>query len=106
MLQDGLDECVRWGEVDIQGLLMLEGAKLEAQRGKMDNSRAMLKVLKSKHTHPTSSFKTRIYIFYLSLKLSQCRWATVIIIWVFLVFYMISAVIKGCKSLNKAFRCH
>lgn len=60
MLQDGLDECVRWGELDFQGLLMLEGAKLEAQTGKTDNSMAMLKVLKSKHIHPTSSFKTQI----------------------------------------------
>lgn len=47
VLQDGLDECVRWGELDIQGLLMLEGAKLEAHRGKTDNSMALLKVLKS-----------------------------------------------------------
>lgn len=46
VLQDGLDECVRWGELDIQGLLMLEGAKLEAQRGKTDDSMATLKVLK------------------------------------------------------------
>lgn len=50
VLQDGLGECVRWGELDIQGLLMLEGAKLEAQRGKTENSMAMLKVLKSNHT--------------------------------------------------------
>lgn len=67
VLQDGLDECVRWGELDIQGLLMLEGAKLEAQRGKTHDSMAMLKVLKSKHTQPTSLFKTQIYIFELSL---------------------------------------
>ncbi|CAG00521.1 unnamed protein product [Tetraodon nigroviridis] len=43
VLQDGLDECVRWGELDVQGLLMLEGAKLEARRGKTQNSMAMLK---------------------------------------------------------------
>lgn len=46
VLQEGLDECERWGELDIQGLLMLEGAKLEAERGKMDNCMAMLKVLR------------------------------------------------------------
>lgn len=99
MLQDGLEECVRWGEVDFQGLLMLEGAKLEALRGKMDNSMAMLKVLKSKHTHPTCSFKTRIYMFYVvSVTESVQRdYISVMIIWVFLVFYMISAVTKGCK---------
>lgn len=50
VLQEGLDECASWGELDIQGLLMLEGAKLEAQRGKTGNSMAMLKVIKSKQT--------------------------------------------------------
>lgn len=64
VLQDGLDECVRWGELDIQGLLMLEGAKLEAQRGKTDNSMAMLKVLKSKHTQQAHS--KLIYISFVS----------------------------------------
>lgn len=51
VLQEGLDECANWGELDIQGLLMLEGAKLEAQRGQTGNSMAMLKVIKSKETH-------------------------------------------------------
>lgn len=72
VLQDGLDECVRWGEVDIQGLLMLEGAKLEAQRGKMDNSRAMLKVLKSKHTHTQQAHSKLGYIFFICL----CNWVS------------------------------
>lgn len=48
VLREGLDECARWGELDVQGLLMLEAAKLEAQRGKTDNSTAILKVLKIK----------------------------------------------------------
>lgn len=47
MLQDALDECARWGELDVQGLLMLEGAKLEVQRGKMGDGMAMLKVLRA-----------------------------------------------------------
>ncbi|XP_078122015.1 cilia- and flagella-associated protein 54 [Sander vitreus] len=41
-LQDGLDECARWRDLDIQALLMVEGAELEAQRGKIDDSMAML----------------------------------------------------------------
>lgn len=44
VLQDALDECTRWGELDVQGLLMFEGAKLEVQRGKTGNGAAMLKV--------------------------------------------------------------
>lgn len=47
VLQDALDECTRWGELDVQGLLMLEGAKLEVQRGKKGNGMAMLKVPKA-----------------------------------------------------------
>ncbi|XP_045896455.1 cilia- and flagella-associated protein 54-like isoform X2 [Micropterus dolomieu] len=42
MLQEGLDECALWGDVDIQALLMVECAKLEAQRGKTDDSMAMI----------------------------------------------------------------
>lgn len=44
MLQEGLDECVLWGDHDIQALLMVEGAKLEEQRGKTDDSMALLQV--------------------------------------------------------------
>ncbi|XP_044078247.1 cilia- and flagella-associated protein 54-like [Siniperca chuatsi] len=42
VIQEGLDECALWGDVDIQALLMVEGAELEAQRGKTDDSMAML----------------------------------------------------------------
>ncbi|XP_030602315.1 cilia- and flagella-associated protein 54 isoform X2 [Archocentrus centrarchus] len=42
VLQEGLDECALWGDLDIQALLMVEGARLEARRGKTDNSIAML----------------------------------------------------------------
>ncbi|XP_029304212.1 cilia- and flagella-associated protein 54 [Cottoperca gobio] len=42
LLQEGLDECARWGDIDTQALLMVEGAELEAQRGKTDDSMAML----------------------------------------------------------------
>ncbi|XP_032388655.1 cilia- and flagella-associated protein 54 isoform X5 [Etheostoma spectabile] len=41
-LQDGLDECGRWRDLDSQALLMVEGAELEARRGKIDDSMAML----------------------------------------------------------------
>ncbi|XP_034745298.1 cilia- and flagella-associated protein 54-like isoform X2 [Etheostoma cragini] len=41
-LQDGLDECARWRDLDIQALLMVEGAELEARRGKIDDSMDML----------------------------------------------------------------
>ncbi|KAM6983519.1 cilia- and flagella-associated protein 54 [Tautogolabrus adspersus] len=41
-LQEGLDECARWGDLDIQALLMVEGANLEAQRGRTDESMALL----------------------------------------------------------------
>ncbi|XP_029704868.1 cilia- and flagella-associated protein 54 isoform X1 [Takifugu rubripes] len=43
VLQDALHECTRWGEPDVQGLLMFEGAKLEVQRGNTGNGVAMLK---------------------------------------------------------------
>ncbi|XP_044227349.1 cilia- and flagella-associated protein 54-like isoform X3 [Thunnus albacares] len=42
MLQEGLDECALWGDLDIQALLMVEGAELEEQRGKTDDSMALL----------------------------------------------------------------
>ncbi|XP_041808606.1 cilia- and flagella-associated protein 54-like [Chelmon rostratus] len=42
VLQEGLDECIRWGDLDIQALLMVEGAELEAKRGKTDDSMDML----------------------------------------------------------------
>lgn len=48
VLQDALGECTRWGELDVQGLLMFEGAKLEVQRGKTGNGMAMLKVPRAK----------------------------------------------------------
>lgn len=44
VLQEGLDECERWGDLDTQALLMVEGAELEVQRGKSENSMAMLQV--------------------------------------------------------------
>lgn len=43
-IQEGLNECARWGELDTQALLMVEGAELELHRGKPDNSLAMLQV--------------------------------------------------------------
>ncbi|XP_053187065.1 cilia- and flagella-associated protein 54-like [Scomber japonicus] len=42
MLQEGLDECALWGDVDIRALLMVEGAKLDEHRGKTDDSMALL----------------------------------------------------------------
>ncbi|XP_035999007.1 LOW QUALITY PROTEIN: cilia- and flagella-associated protein 54 [Fundulus heteroclitus] len=42
LIQEGLDECVRWGDRDIQALLMVEAAELEAKRGRRDQSLAML----------------------------------------------------------------
>nr|XP_046266152.1 cilia- and flagella-associated protein 54-like isoform X1 [Scatophagus argus] len=42
LLQEGLDECALRGDLDIQALLMVERAELEAQRGKTDDSIAML----------------------------------------------------------------
>ncbi|KAM7374329.1 hypothetical protein PAMP_006995 [Pampus punctatissimus] len=42
VLQEGLDECAQWGDLDIQALLMVEGAELEEQRGKTDNSMGLL----------------------------------------------------------------
>ncbi|KAM6907603.1 cilia- and flagella-associated protein 54 [Xenentodon cancila] len=37
-----VDECARWGDHDSQALFMVEGAELEAQRGKADDSVALL----------------------------------------------------------------
>ncbi|XP_033954837.1 cilia- and flagella-associated protein 54 [Pseudochaenichthys georgianus] len=53
LLQEGLDECALWGNIDIQALLMVEGAELNAKRGKTDDSMAMLQeavALLSGHT--------------------------------------------------------
>lgn len=59
VLQDALDECTRWGELDVRGLLMFEGAKLEVQRGKRGNGMAMLKVPKANaHTHSRQNVST------------------------------------------------
>ncbi|XP_065819323.1 cilia- and flagella-associated protein 54 isoform X4 [Labrus bergylta] len=41
-LQECLRECERWGDLDIQAVLMVEGANLEAQRGRTDESMALL----------------------------------------------------------------
>ncbi|KAK2828620.1 hypothetical protein Q5P01_019654 [Channa striata] len=42
VIKEGLNECAQWGDLDIQALLMVEGAELEANRGKTDDSLAML----------------------------------------------------------------
>ncbi|XP_042355674.1 cilia- and flagella-associated protein 54-like [Plectropomus leopardus] len=42
VLQESLDECAQWGDLDIQALLMVEWAELEAQRGKTDDSMTLL----------------------------------------------------------------
>ncbi|XP_068600422.1 cilia- and flagella-associated protein 54 [Brachionichthys hirsutus] len=42
MIQEGLDECAVWGDLDGRALLMVEGAELAAQRGRTDASIAML----------------------------------------------------------------
>lgn len=44
VLQKGLDECARIGEVDTQALFMVEGAELEAQTGNKEDSMALLQV--------------------------------------------------------------
>ncbi|XP_061596722.1 cilia- and flagella-associated protein 54-like [Cololabis saira] len=38
----GVDECDQWGDRDSQALFMVEGAELEAQRGRMEESTALL----------------------------------------------------------------
>ncbi|KAF3706510.1 Cilia- and flagella-associated protein 54 [Channa argus] len=42
VIKEGLNECAQWGDLEIQALLMVEGAELEAHRGKTDDSMAML----------------------------------------------------------------
>ncbi|XP_047462207.1 cilia- and flagella-associated protein 54-like isoform X2 [Mugil cephalus] len=42
VLQEAIDECVLWGDVDYQALFMLKCAELEALRGKTDDCMAML----------------------------------------------------------------
>ncbi|KAM8897416.1 cilia- and flagella-associated protein 54 isoform 3-T3 [Spinachia spinachia] len=42
VLREGLHECARWGDLDSQALLMLEDAKLKAERGNTEESKAML----------------------------------------------------------------
>ncbi|XP_070700150.1 cilia- and flagella-associated protein 54 [Pempheris klunzingeri] len=42
MIQEGLDECILCGDLDIQAILMVEGAELEALRGKTDDCMTML----------------------------------------------------------------
>lgn len=44
MLQEGLDECSLWGDLDVKALLLVEGADLDARRGKTDDSMAKLQV--------------------------------------------------------------
>ncbi|XP_015238280.1 PREDICTED: cilia- and flagella-associated protein 54 [Cyprinodon variegatus] len=42
LIQEGMDECVQWGDRDIQALLMVQAAELEAQIGRTDESMATL----------------------------------------------------------------
>uniref|UniRef100_UPI0009B47C99 cilia- and flagella-associated protein 54 n=1 Tax=Monopterus albus TaxID=43700 RepID=UPI0009B47C99 len=42
LIQEGLHECAQWGELDVQALLMVEGAELELQRDRTDESISML----------------------------------------------------------------
>ncbi|XP_060941291.1 cilia- and flagella-associated protein 54-like [Limanda limanda] len=42
LLQEGLNECALWGDIENQALLMVEAAELEAQRGNTDDSMALL----------------------------------------------------------------
>ncbi|XP_051793490.1 cilia- and flagella-associated protein 54 isoform X2 [Acanthochromis polyacanthus] len=42
LLQEGLSECVLWGDHNTQARLMVEHAQLEALRGRTDDSMAML----------------------------------------------------------------
>nr|XP_040035732.1 cilia- and flagella-associated protein 54-like isoform X2 [Gasterosteus aculeatus aculeatus] len=43
VLREGLGECARWGDLDIQALLMVEDAKFKAKRGNTEESKAKLK---------------------------------------------------------------
>lgn len=66
MLQEGLDECVKWRDLDIQTLLMVESAELEAKRGKSDYSMVMLQVQMHTQTPLLTFvfyFKIIVYIF-------------------------------------------
>uniref|UniRef100_UPI0037E847B8 cilia- and flagella-associated protein 54 n=1 Tax=Semicossyphus pulcher TaxID=241346 RepID=UPI0037E847B8 len=42
VLQEGLDECERWGDLDLQALLIVEAAELKARRGRTDESMELL----------------------------------------------------------------
>ncbi|XP_029957087.1 cilia- and flagella-associated protein 54 [Salarias fasciatus] len=42
VLHEGIKECTLWGEHDTQALLMVEGAELEAKRGRSEGSMVML----------------------------------------------------------------
>lgn len=44
LLQEGIEECVGWGDRDTQALLLMESAELEALRGKTQESVAVLQV--------------------------------------------------------------
>lgn len=50
IIQEGVDECARRGDNDVQALLMVEGAELEAKRGKTEDSVALLQVLIDRKT--------------------------------------------------------
>uniref|UniRef100_A0A3P9PWW2 Cilia and flagella associated protein 54 n=1 Tax=Poecilia reticulata TaxID=8081 RepID=A0A3P9PWW2_POERE len=43
VIQQGLDECLQWGDKDIQALFMVEAVELEAQRNRIDECMAILK---------------------------------------------------------------
>lgn len=59
MLQEGLNECAQWGDLDIHALLMVEHAKLEAHRGKTDYSIAVLEV----QMHTQTSLLVYVFLF-------------------------------------------
>lgn len=48
LLQEGIEECVQWGDRDTQALLLVESAELKARRGKTAESVAALQVLQPK----------------------------------------------------------
>ncbi|PWA23023.1 hypothetical protein CCH79_00001892 [Gambusia affinis] len=43
VIQQGLDECVQWGDKDYQALFLVEAVVLEAQRNRIDECMTMLK---------------------------------------------------------------
>ncbi|XP_032432607.1 cilia- and flagella-associated protein 54 [Xiphophorus hellerii] len=43
VIQQGLDECLQWGDKDNQALFLVEAVELEAQRNRIDECMAMLK---------------------------------------------------------------